>query len=718
MESTDDDRGRPHQPLLYDTCKICAALWDAFAGTSCWVLLPPLNVILGSFCPSHDPLFRYIEGLWPGSAKHKPVTISKSSADHPLMIGDASSGDDRASWRYIVVKSDDSISWPLDGRIIDRHWIDTNLIKRWIEKCDTIHGNACTNPLRIGRVSPDWLIDALKACIICGHGITEYVALSYRWGVTESFRTGRDGIDFAMIQEPGALEEISIIDKIPLSILHAMWLVKSIGERYLWVDALCVNQSDKEHLGRQLELMGAIYASAKFTIVASDGDATHGIKGLRNISPSRNLEFAVTPCFENAKIIQTHTEFQGTDSYGVSQFEDQSHYFQRGWTYQEFFLSKKRLIFNRERVYWQCTCEEWYEDIIEQAPTSRSTRSSSGKLASLLSEVAPPFKALSDIVTEYSKRKFTYAEDFLPGILGTFSILTKSYEGGFLCGLPEAYFDAALLWSGPWPMCRRENSGGNHSTLQSALPSWSWIGWQANYVFMAEGQTLSLEEVDNKSACKTTPITQWFTHEFPNSDSKKRLIQPAWFNFRKDFNNSASSLPPGWAKKRANSKCNMGLDDRYIYYLTESPNVEYWLPFPVPAVREEVTPWSPPQTPFISCRTKRGWFTCTQSDKQYDHRSGMDIKEYSNENSGHCGNLYLHAEPEWDAIDGSFVVELAAICLQLKYIHYHNPPGWYEVYGVLYVQWLDGVAFRKGWGFVYKEMWEACNLEDVDLVLG
>jgi hypothetical protein len=42
----------------------------------------------------------------------------------------------------------------------------------------------------------------------------------------------------------------------------------------------------------------------------------------------------------------------------------------------------------------------------------------------------------------------------------------------------------------------------------------------------------------------------------------------------------------------------------------------------------------------------------------------------------------------------------------------------YEYYNVLWVEWRDGVAYRKACGRVMKSAWECQELEWVDLVLG
>jgi len=41
-----------------------------------------------------------------------------------------------------------------------------------------------------------------------------------------------------------------------------------------------------------------------------------------------------------------------------------------------------------------------------------------------------------------------------------------------------------------------------------------------------------------------------------------------------------------------------------------------------------------------------------------------------------------------------------------------------DFYNVLWIEWTDGVAYRKGVGFVTKEAWEAADRELIDVVLG
>jgi hypothetical protein len=42
----------------------------------------------------------------------------------------------------------------------------------------------------------------------------------------------------------------------------------------------------------------------------------------------------------------------------------------------------------------------------------------------------------------------------------------------------------------------------------------------------------------------------------------------------------------------------------------------------------------------------------------------------------------------------------------------------YEFVNVLWVEWEDGIAYRKAYGRVMKSTWEAQELEWIDLILG
>ncbi|KAF4503256.1 heterokaryon incompatibility [Fusarium agapanthi] len=85
-----------------------------------------------------------------------------------------------------------------------------------------------------------------------------------------------------------------------------MYLTSAIDERYLRADALCVTHHNPKTASEQLRLMGAIYANAVVTIIATDGDAGSGISGLKGISDPRGLSQNVIS-FGDERLITRNT---------------------------------------------------------------------------------------------------------------------------------------------------------------------------------------------------------------------------------------------------------------------------------------------------------------------------------------------------------------------------------------------------------------------------
>lgn len=60
-----------------------------------------------------------------------------------------------------------------------------------------------------------------------------------------------------------------------------MFLTRAMKKRYLWVDALCIIQGDKEDKKAQIQRMDKIYQNAVLTIVACHGsDAVCDLPGV------------------------------------------------------------------------------------------------------------------------------------------------------------------------------------------------------------------------------------------------------------------------------------------------------------------------------------------------------------------------------------------------------------------------------------------------------
>lgn len=149
------------------------------------------------------------------------------------------------------------------GRLLDPSWIDEGVILGWKDLCSTSHGDACENPVRLERVDsvqPTWLIDTVDGCLVPGSPQVRYVALSYVRGAAALLHHERGNTD--ELQKPGGLLKGDLAKRLPATIKDAIAIVPLLGERFLWVDSLCIVQDDKASLQIELDAMSRIYKSS------------------------------------------------------------------------------------------------------------------------------------------------------------------------------------------------------------------------------------------------------------------------------------------------------------------------------------------------------------------------------------------------------------------------------------------------------------------------
>lgn len=169
------------------------------------------------------------------------------------------------------------------------------------------------------------LIDC-KSWTLCGAADNPYVCLSYVWGDTPAAAANPDNAELA---------------NIPQTISDAISVTLELGIQYLWVDRYCIDPGDALEKHDAIRSMGSVYRNADFTIIATvDSDSNYGLPGVsRSRSPGKFCDSEGHPftLLENPE-----------------QVVQESVWHTRGWTYQEMLLSRRRLIFIDNQVYFQC----------------------------------------------------------------------------------------------------------------------------------------------------------------------------------------------------------------------------------------------------------------------------------------------------------------------------------------------------------------------------
>ena len=710
-------------------CKVCQDIWRLFSQPhgAKKVVLGSLSEAMSSRCPRHTPLverFRVECGEEESKKWHDMGLIPQNGDSSVTMTESVTKLG--CFMNLLLVKQDSTVDHVGTGRVMDPDWADLDLVKRWKTECITSHGARCENPLKIWRMRPTFLIDVEQKCIVSGQGCPAFVALSYRWGGGSGFKM--DTKTSQALQQPHSLDGPEFLNLMPPIVRDAMYLTSVIGERYLWVDTHCIARVDDEDVAEQLNQMGAIYANAVVTIIAADGDSENGLPGLKGVSRPRDLRQTVIP-FGQEAIIARNT--------GIFSMGTGTEYYKRGWTYQEYLMSPRRILFNRKELHWQCQCNVWHEETIFGTEVDKYI----DRRLSVILAGFPDLGSLSHLISRYNERELRYDEDAHPGILGLLSVASRSFTGGFLYGLPEMLFDRALGWRPMWKhtnLRRRTPSDREKEDHFSAsdLPSWSWVGWQG-LLTMGYGEAARINH-RQQQVSETIPITEWYSST-ALSGAPWRRVRATWYENRAAFKDFTRPLPDGWSQHKLQPD-ELFRGEPYLFpdgcsdVVFKHRNMpdddcESWhYPFPVKEISEFTPPLMPEQAPYISCKTKRARLWARQSGEE-------NIMHLYSESCEQIGTLHLHhteqrhqfPESGEDCLNSPGTpVELVAIHKSRDYSktwidslqRYDHPLEVSEKYTVLWAEWKGEVAYRKAIGYVNKTDWEDANLEDITLILG
>ena len=354
--------------------------------------------------------------------------------------------------------------WATSGLFLGRHVesarTNPSLVKSWIELCHNSHGTRC----KIER-GPDFrvmlsesyfgVVDVDDMCLVSLPVESKYIALSYTWGTADIFRTTSENIK--VLQVGNGIDKI--FSALPRAIQDTIVLVRELGERYLWVDSLCIVQDSRESWDLNARVMDLVYGNAHLTVCAADGD--NADVGLVGLSPSeRYFTQHIEEYAPGVRLMVSHL---------AETYIQRSTWNTRAWTFQERLLSKRCLIFTEGRVYFQCRSTAMCEDIIaEQKEAGWSIELVNAPLQLLSDLENRALQVYRESVELYTSRILSYENDILSAFNGIGNMVGKALGSSLLYGLPNSHFDWALLWEpqdSPQPRNRKK------------FPSWSWCGW-------------------------------------------------------------------------------------------------------------------------------------------------------------------------------------------------------------------------------------------------
>lgn len=293
----------------------------------------------------------------------------------------------------------------------------------------------------------------------------QYAALSYCWGGDQAYKTTKANRQ-AYYQESGIPHDALAPFK---TITDAIYVARLLGLSYLWIDSLCIVQDDDEDKGREIGKMQDIYAGAYVTISAACAATCRD--GFLDSMDDNSEDFEMDyPCIDDTVGAVFLTKDQMTSDRDPQPIDA------RAWTFQEYFLSPRVLVFERRKVRWSCFTAV-HEDGGHDNDSGFKLLNSE-KLTQLSPDELNQEWAWA--VERFARRYLTVQSDKLPAMAGVAARFSSRFGGSRYCaGVWEARLAQQLAWDASWGNAR---SVRQPRRLQHA-PTWSWASIDGYIVF-------------------------------------------------------------------------------------------------------------------------------------------------------------------------------------------------------------------------------------------
>uniref|UniRef100_A0A8H7KEW6 Heterokaryon incompatibility domain-containing protein n=1 Tax=Bionectria ochroleuca TaxID=29856 RepID=A0A8H7KEW6_BIOOC len=342
-----------------------------------------------------------------------------------------------------------------------------SMAKACIDNCVREHRANCP-PLQTMSLLPDRVIDCAntsnpKIVLTSGQTYAPYVTLSYVWGGPQPMLTTKNVGKYTT--------DGFIMTDFPQSIQDAITATNKIGQRYLWIDALCILQDSPEDKTVQLGKMHAIYKNSYITINAASASSTH--EGfLHQPRPQREPRTKLPfPCSDG----QTGTVCVAYDILSRKKDGPEQTYWDelepiisRGWCYQEKILPARSLVFACDTLKYYCQtetaniggalCEE--STGMRLPPGALLSHSADHQL-----DPAQLRQSWLAALFQYTMRSVTVPSDRLPAFAAVAELFSILNHDQYLAGLWRKTLLLDLLW-------KADHKCDRPKTYRA--PSWSW----------------------------------------------------------------------------------------------------------------------------------------------------------------------------------------------------------------------------------------------------
>ncbi|RGP61095.1 hypothetical protein FLONG3_10650 [Fusarium longipes] len=348
---------------------------------------------------------------------------------------------------------------------------------------------ACPSGLRLVITATDPEIFKLDA------SRRQYAALSYCWGsgdaALKQLKTTKDVLNDHLAEVP--------MEMVPQTVADSIRVCRVLGIRFLWVDALCIIQGDKEDWSKESFKMSDIYTNSYIALCIVQGDSCssgflhkdYNPANVRikfqskldsSVSGNITLRMLHPPSETFRRYTKQDSKYGPTDD-GPGNSDLGSAWSTRGWTFQEDQLAPRNVFFGNLTFHVSRGSE------LESADGSIVGHF---RFIETMDSLQRALGTWYSMIDSYSRRNLSYEHDKFPAIAALAKSFSQTFKDQtYLAGLWESDIHKGLLWSTVAWM-----EFDDYQKLVSekyTAPSWSWARrpLQAYWILSADKHTKS-----------------------------------------------------------------------------------------------------------------------------------------------------------------------------------------------------------------------------------
>ena len=338
-----------------------------------------------------------------------------------------------------------------------------------MQECDRGHPKCklkSPNQLHMNEYHPSRLLDlglpALEpdyCTLVSGSQcVGPYAALSYCWGTSQTLQTRKSNVtDHARCIQ---------LQMMPLTLRQAVSVVRRLGLRYLWIDALCIVQDDPQEWEQEAPKMGDIYRHASFTVCATGSTSSAGGLFLpREGLPALPIKLPYPHSLVDSASEEDDHFFLTPRVYSMMNCVEKSAWNTRGWVFQERIFSRRMIHFSKGQTFFECKQHSRGED--------------GHNFPSWVYDIDNPSENEAwkwcHLIEQYSTRNLTVLQDKLFAVQGLAGHMAARTQKAYCMGLWVEDLGFQVLWYA--------NNNQTAKPSKPVAPSWSWASLQCQILW-------------------------------------------------------------------------------------------------------------------------------------------------------------------------------------------------------------------------------------------